>query len=108
MSEPPYHLLLEAQEIPVAASAMRLFISDEARHPEIRSVAREVVAALEAPGDERGRLTIELSPPQMKLLHSATHLLFDDLQREQAEEREILRAILDKLPDEHVMRAIEL
>jgi hypothetical protein len=35
-------------------------------------------------------------------------LLFNDMQREQAEEREILRAILEKLPDEHVMRAIEL
>jgi hypothetical protein len=33
-------------------------------------------------------------------------LLLNDLQREQADERELLRRILDKLPDEHTMRAI--
>jgi hypothetical protein len=35
-------------------------------------------------------------------------LLLSDLQREQAAERKTLRAILDKLPDEHSMRAISL
>ncbi len=44
----------------------------------------------------------------MKITHTAVKLLLDDLQREQADEREILRAILDKLPDEHTMRAITL
>lgn len=34
--------------------------------------------------------------------------LFDDLQREQASQRKILRSILNELPDEHTMRAIEL
>jgi hypothetical protein len=34
--------------------------------------------------------------------------LLNDLQREQAPERAILRSILDKLPDEHTMRAIKL
>ncbi len=53
-------------------------------------------------------LTVTLTPQQMKITHSAVRLLFNDLQREQADEREILRAILEKLPDEHVMRAIEL
>jgi hypothetical protein len=44
----------------------------------------------------------------MKITHSAARLLLNDLQREQAPEREVLHAILDKLPDEHTMRAIEL
>ena len=39
---------------------------------------------------------------------SALRLLLNDLQREQADEREILREILEKLPDEHTMRAIQL
>lgn len=103
-----YHLLLDRQEVPVAASALRLLISDEAHEPDIRRLAREVLQGLDASPDEQGRVTVGLTAPQMKITHSAVRLLLNDLQREQAEERETLRAILEKLPDEHVMRAIEL
>lgn len=106
--EPPYHLLLDLDEVPVAASALRLLISDEAHEPQIRSLARAVLAALEATPDERGVLTVSLAPQQMKLTHSAVRLLLNDLQRDQAAEREILHTILGKLPDEHTMRAIAI
>jgi len=106
--EPGYHLLLEPGEVTVAGGALRLLISDEAHEPDIRRLAREVIESLEAPADERGRVTLTLTPQQMKITHSATRLLLNDLQREQAEERETLRAILEKLPYEHVMRAIQL
>lgn len=106
--EPPYHLFLDRDEVPVAASALRLLISDEAREPEIRRLAREVIAGLEASPNAQGVLTVALEPQQMKITYSAVKLLFNDMQREQADEREILRAILEKLPDEHTMRAIEL
>ena len=33
-SEPPYHLFLDAEEVSVAASALRLLISDEAHEPQ--------------------------------------------------------------------------
>jgi hypothetical protein len=105
---PPYHLFLDAREVPVAASALRLLISDEAHEPEIRRLAREVIAALEGEPGEQGVLTVALEPKQMKITHSAVRLLLNDLQREQADEREVLRAILEKLPDEHTMRAIQL
>ena len=105
---PPYHLFLDLGEVPVAASALRLLISDEAHEPEIRRLAREVIAGLEGQADEHGVLTVTLAPRQMKITHSAVRLLLNDLQREQAGEREILRRILDKLPDEHTMRAIEI
>jgi hypothetical protein len=106
--EPAYHLLLDGDEVPVAASALRLLISDEAHEPDIRRLAREVLTGLQGAPDDRGRLTLSLAPEQMKITHSAVRLLRNDLQREQASEREILRRILDKLPDEHTMRAIEL
>jgi hypothetical protein len=106
--EPPYHLFLDAGEVPVAASALRLLISDEAHEPEIRRLAREVLAELDEQAEANGVLTVTLAPQQMKITHSAVRLLLNDLQREQADEREILRAILGKLPDEHTMRAIEL
>jgi len=105
---PEYHLLLDAEEVPVAASAVRLLIADEAHEPAIRGLGRDVLALLGAPGDERGRVIVPLGPRQMKITYSAVRLLINDLQREQAAEREILWRIIEKLPDEHVMRAIEL
>jgi hypothetical protein len=107
-AEPPYHLLLEAEEIAVTATALGLLISDEAHEPEIRRLAREVLAELEGVANERGALSVALAPRQMKITHTALRSLYRDLGREQADELELLRTILDKLPDEHTMRAIAL
>jgi hypothetical protein len=107
-SEAAYHLLLDPSEVPVTTSALRLLISDEAHEPQIRGLAREVLTSLQATPDERGRLTVGLTPQQMKITHTAVKLLLDDLQRDQADQREILRRIVGKLPDEHTMRAIVL
>ncbi|HEY8303161.1 MAG TPA: hypothetical protein VIG42_01105 [Solirubrobacteraceae bacterium] len=103
-----YHLFLDPEEAPVVARALRLLISDEAHEPLIRGLAREVLTGLDATPEPSGKLTVSLAPQQMKITHTATRLLLGDLQREQADEREILRHVLDKLPDEHTMRAIEL
>ncbi len=105
---PDYHLLLDGDEVPVAASAMRLYLSDEAHQPEIQALGRDVLSGLEGEPDERGVLSVALSAREMKIVFFAVRLLINDLQREQAAEREILRRIIEKLPDEHVMRAIEL
>jgi hypothetical protein len=104
--EPVYHLFLDAEEVPVAASALRLLDADEAHEPQIHRLVQEVLAALSQPPDKRRVLTVALVPQQMKITHSAVKLLLNDLQREQSSEREILWAILGKLPDEHTMRAI--
>jgi hypothetical protein len=106
--EPPYHLLLDAEEVAATAKALHLLISDEAHEPQIRGLAREVLAQLEGVADERGMLSVALASQQMKITHTALALLFRDLGREQAAEVEILRRILSKLPDEHTMRAITL
>lgn len=107
-AEPAFHLYLDGEEVPVLQRAMRLLISDEAHEPQIRALARAVIELLAgAPGAE-GKLIVPLTAQQMKIAHTAAHLLLDDLQREQAAERELLRHVLDKLPDEHTMRAIEL
>ena len=107
-TDPDYHLLLDGDEVPVAASAVRLYLSDEAHQPEIQALGREVLAGLEGEPGERGVLSLPLSAKQMKIVFFAVRLLINDLQREQADEREILWRIIGKLPDEHVMRAIEL
>ncbi len=103
---PAYHLLLDARERTIATRAVRLLISDEAHHPEIRKIAREVLSELEREPPPGEQLTVPLSPPGMKITHTAVKLLLDDLRREQADEQRTLRAILDKLPDEHAIRAI--
>jgi hypothetical protein len=105
---PGYHLFLDAAEVPVVASALRLLISDEAHEPVIRGLAREVLeelAATPVPGEP---LTVALTPGQMKITHSAVRLLLNDSRREQADERELLHSVLEKLPDEHTMRAIQI
>lgn len=106
--EPGYHLFLEPEEARATAGALRLLIVDEAHEPLIRRLAREVLAQLEEPESPGANLTLSLSPPQMKITHSAVRLLLNDLQRGQAAERELLRSVLEKLPDEHTMRAIVL
>lgn len=106
--EAAYHLFLDAEEVPPLTRAVRLLISDEAREPVIRGIGRELLTLLQAEPDASGKVTVPLTPEQMKIAHSATHLLLDDLQREQADERELLRRVIEKLPDEHTMRAIQL
>ena len=105
-SEPAFHLLLDADEVPVAASALRLLISDEAHQPDLRRLAREVLAALEVAPPDGEALSVPLSAPQMKITYTAVRLLLNDLQREQDAERQILWRIVEKLPDEHAIRAI--
>jgi hypothetical protein len=105
---PEYHLLLDPDEVPVTSSAMRLYMSDEAHEPQIQALGREVLAELAGEPDERRLVTVALAAKQMKITHAALRLLLNDLQRDQAAEREIIRGVLGKLPDEHVMRAIVL
>jgi len=104
-----YHLLLDPQEVPIAEQALRLLISDEAHQDEIRSLARAVIGKLESTSrSQSGTLEVALSGPEMKITHTAIRLLLNDTQHEQESERKLLWSILEKLPDEHVMRAIEL
>jgi hypothetical protein len=105
-AEPAYHLRLDGEEPALAASALRLLISDEAHEPEIRKIAREVISQLELAPPAGEPLIVSLTPPGMKITHTALKLLLDDLRRGQADEQRMLRAILDKLPDEHAIRAI--
>jgi hypothetical protein len=107
-SEPAFHLFLDADELPVAASALRLLISDEAHQPDIRRLARDVLAALDTSPAAGVAVRLPLSAPQMKITYTAVRLLLNDLQREQDAERQILWRILEKLPDEHAIRAIVL
>lgn len=106
--EVAYHLHLDRRQVGLATGALHLLISDEAHEPLIRRIAREVLAELEHDPTGDQPLVVALSPQGMKITHTAVKLLLDDLRRDQADDRRTLRQILDKLPDEHAIRAITL
>jgi hypothetical protein len=51
---------------------------------------------------------LELTPAQLKITHTALRSLLDGFGHDETEIVEIIRAVLDKLPDEHAIRAIQL
>ena len=51
---------------------------------------------------------LELTPAQLKLTHTALRSLLDDFGREHSDVHRVIREVLDKLPDEHAIRAIRL
>ena len=62
---------------------------------------------------ERGASTqfhyhLELTPAQLKITYTALHSLLDDFGHEEAEVLRVIHEVLDKLPDEHAVRAIQL
>ena len=59
-----------------------------------------------APDETAFRL--ELTAAQLKIVHTALKSLFDDLGREERDVKQIVSAVLDKLPGEHEIRAIDL
>lgn len=60
------------------------------------------------PGESPFRYHLELTPAQLKITHTALHSLLDDFGHEEREVGRVVREILDKLPDEHAIRAIRL
>ncbi|MFZ0091495.1 MAG: hypothetical protein WAL63_18450 [Solirubrobacteraceae bacterium] len=51
---------------------------------------------------------LELTAAQLKIVHTALKLMLDDLGRDEHDVRDVVMAVLDKLPGEHDIRAIDL
>jgi hypothetical protein len=54
------------------------------------------------------RYHLELSPAQLKIVHTALRSLSDDFGHDQSAVRRVIAEVLEKLPDDHAIRAIEL
>lgn len=54
------------------------------------------------------RYHLELTPAQLKITHTALHSLLDDFGHQQSDVHRVIREVLEKLPDEHAMRAVRL
>jgi hypothetical protein len=51
---------------------------------------------------------LELTPAQLKITHTALRSLLDDFGHDEPDVIRVIHQILDKLPDEHAIRAIQL
>jgi hypothetical protein len=51
---------------------------------------------------------VELTPAQLKITHTALRSLLDDFGHEQHDVVAVIHEVLEKLPDEHSIRAIVL
>jgi hypothetical protein len=51
---------------------------------------------------------LELSPPQLKITHTALRSLLDDFGHDEPDVVRVIHEVLEKLPDEHAIRAIQL
>ncbi|HWF36284.1 MAG TPA: hypothetical protein VG295_12980 [Solirubrobacteraceae bacterium] len=59
-----------------------------------------------APGEIAFRL--DLTAVQLKVVHTGVKGLLDDLGHDEHDVREVVASVLNKLPDEHSIRAINL
>jgi hypothetical protein len=51
---------------------------------------------------------LDLTPAQLKVVHSALHAFLNDFGHDQPDIHRIIHELLDKLPDEHSIRAIDI
>lgn len=51
---------------------------------------------------------LDLTAAQLKIVHTAMHSLLDDYGHEEQDVIRVIREVLDKLPDAHSIRAIDL
>ena len=58
------------------------------------------------PGETAYRL--ELTAAQLKIVHTALKSMFDDLGHDEHDVKQVVASVLDKLPGEHGIRAIDL
>jgi hypothetical protein len=58
--------------------------------------------------DEPFHYHLELTPAQLKITHTALRSLLDDFGHEEHDVIRVIHEVLDKLPDEHSIRAILL
>jgi hypothetical protein len=59
-------------------------------------------------GPDEPAYRLELTAAQLKVTHTALKSLFDDLGHEERDVQDVVREVLDKLPNEHDIRAIDL
>ncbi|WCB94381.1 hypothetical protein DSM104299_03115 [Baekduia alba] len=105
MSQPTFPLIVHDDERSVLRTALDVYRGDFGHDEQaIVALVDEVLAAL--PAEETTPL--DLDAAAMKVTYGALHGLLEDSQRTQEDDRAHLRALLERLPGEHDIRAIDL
>jgi hypothetical protein len=60
------------------------------------------------PEEEDVNYHLELTPQQLKVTHTALKSLLDDFGHDEKLVGQVIHEVLEKLPDEHSIRAIQL
>jgi hypothetical protein len=105
MSQPTFPLWVHDDERSTFRTALEVYRGDFG-HDEQRIV--DVVDDVLGRLSDDERTPVELDAAAMKITWSALHGLLGDTRREQEDERAHLRALLDRLPGEPDIRAIDL
>ena len=105
MTLPTFPLIVHDDERDVLRRALEVYREDFGHDEQpIVDLVDEILARV--PADEATPL--DLDAAAMKVTYGALHGLLEDSVRAQEDEREHLRALLDRLPGEHDIRAIDL
>jgi hypothetical protein len=59
-------------------------------------------------GPDEIAFRLDLTPAQLKIVHTALHSLLDGLGHDERDVQHIVQDVLDKLPDEHSIRSIDI
>jgi hypothetical protein len=59
-------------------------------------------------GPDETAFRLELTAAQLKIVHTSLRSLFDDLGHDEHDVKQVVAAVLAKLPGEHDIRAIDL
>lgn len=103
--EPTFPLYVHDDERETLRLSLQSF-RDDLGHEEHRIAAVLDGLLKRIPDGEPTPLTVDAA--EMKVTYTALHSMLDDSRREQADDRARLRALLDRLPGEHDIRAIDL
>ena len=60
------------------------------------------------PSPEDVNFHLELTPPQLKVTHTALKSLLDGFGHDEGDVGRVIHQVLEKLPDEHSIRAIDI
>ncbi|MEA2145732.1 MAG: hypothetical protein QOG59_1319 [Solirubrobacteraceae bacterium] len=67
-----------------------------------------IISAMSVDDTDAVTFGLRLTGPELKITYTALRALRDDLGRHEADVNHIVQAVLDKLPDEHTIRAIRI